>query len=235
MSATPQSFLKTLTDSDGGEIRITDFAPRFPLYGRTFRPPQLVQIIEPLSGVPRITIRFRPTHRYGEPAASHSSGSNHLRYWHNDVPVRLTTDAPLSYIEGEVPFALTRPIHMVFGGDDPFEGALDTTCRQFEQRTRDYWREWVRRLAVAFEWQDALIRAAITLKLSSFEETGAIVAALTTSIPEAGDPAGTGTTGSVGCATPISSCKRSIASVRRARWRNMSGTSWRLRRSRPTA
>ena len=45
--------------------------------------------------------------------------------------------------------------------------------------------EWVRRLSIAYEWQDAIIRAAITLKLSNFEETGGIVAALTTSIPEA--------------------------------------------------
>ena len=52
-------------------------------------------------------------------------------------------------------------------------------------RTRDYWQEWMRRLAISYEWQDAVIRAAITLKLSSFEETGAIIAAQTTSIPEA--------------------------------------------------
>jgi GH15 family glucan-1,4-alpha-glucosidase len=38
---------------------------------------------------------------------------------------------------------------------------------------------------VPFEWQDAVIRAAITLKLCSFEDTGALLAALTTSIPEA--------------------------------------------------
>ena len=57
--------------------------------------------------------------------------------------------------------------------------------REFLHRTNEYWREWVRRISIAYEWQEATIRAAITLKLSNFEETGGIVAALTTSLPEA--------------------------------------------------
>jgi GH15 family glucan-1,4-alpha-glucosidase len=52
-------------------------------------------------------------------------------------------------------------------------------------QTADHWREWVRGLAIPLEWQKVVIRAAITLKLCQHEETGAIVAALTTSIPEA--------------------------------------------------
>ena len=173
-----------LIDNKGGAVRVTDFAPRFQIYGRTFRPPQLIRIIEPIAGMPRITIRFRTTHRYGEPVASRSSGSNHIRYWRDEVPVRLTTDAPLSYVENEASFVLTRPVHMVFGTDEPFEGSLESTCRDFCDRTRDYWLEWVRRLAFSIDWQDEIIRAAITLKLCNYEETGGIVAALTTSIPE---------------------------------------------------
>ena len=112
------------------------------------------------------------------------AGSNHITYGEPAL-IRLTTDAPLSYIEEETAFALTRPLHLVFGPDEPFAGEPAATVRDFLQRTNDYWREWVRRLSIAYEWQEATIRAAITLKLSNFEETGGIVAALTTSLPEA--------------------------------------------------
>jgi GH15 family glucan-1,4-alpha-glucosidase len=174
-----------LTDQDGGSIKITDFAPRFRAYDRIFRPPQLFRIIEPIAGMPRITIRFRPANRYGMPMPFKSIGSNHITYRGSDNVIRLTTDAPLSYIDREAPFVLTRPVYLVIGPDEAFPADLSTTCREFADRTRDYWTEWVRRLSIAYDWQDVIIRAAITLKLSNFEETGAIIAAHTTSIPEA--------------------------------------------------
>ena len=174
-----------IRSANGAAIRITDFAPRFGNFGRIMRPPQLIRIIEPIAGLPRITIRFRPTHNYGEGVPHRSSGSNHIRYWGGETAIRLTTDAPLSYIENEAHFVLTRPVHLVFGADEPFPSELSSTCREFCDRTRDYWQQWVRRLSIGYDWQDAMIRAAITLKLSNFEETGAVVAALTTSIPEA--------------------------------------------------
>jgi GH15 family glucan-1,4-alpha-glucosidase len=174
-----------LTDKRGGAVRVTDFAPRFTQFGRVFRPPQLFRIIEPVAGLPRITVRMRPTHSYGRTYPRHSVGSNHIRFVDDSSVIRLTTDAPLSLITGEAPFVLTRPMHLVFGPDEPFVGDLQTTCREFSDRTRDYWMEWVRRLSISYDWQDAIIRAAITLKLSNFEETGGVVAAHTTSIPEA--------------------------------------------------
>lgn len=174
----------TLTDAAGNVVRITDFAPRFRHYGRNFRPAQLCRLIEPVAGVPRITLRMRPTHSYGRPRRA-IPGSNHIRYPGGTGAIRVTTDAPLSYVLRETPFALTRPVSLVMGVDDPLDDAPEETVKGFLKRTDAYWYDWVRALAVPFEWQAVVIRSAITLKLCSFEETGAVVAALTTSIPEA--------------------------------------------------
>jgi GH15 family glucan-1,4-alpha-glucosidase len=174
-----------LEDSHGGRVRITDFAPRFPMFERIFRAPQIIRRIEPLAGLPRVQIRVRPTHAYGRPTTGYSIGSNHIRYRGGGQVMRLSTDAPLSYIAEETPFPLIRPLALAFGADEPFEGAIAQTAREFEDHTCKYWHGWVRTLSLPFEWQSAVIRAAITLQLCSFEETGGIVAAHTTSIPEA--------------------------------------------------
>src|SRR5208283_1254801 len=66
-----------------------------------------------------------------------------------------------------------------------FVGDVRSSTEAMLADTTAYWMHWVRTLAVPLEWQEAVIRAAITLKLCAYEETGAVVAAMTTSIPEA--------------------------------------------------
>ncbi|MGE0849384.1 MAG: glycoside hydrolase family 15 protein [Hyphomicrobiaceae bacterium] len=175
----------TIEDDKGNALQITDFVPRFRRFERIFNPPQIFRRIEPLTGLPRIRIRVRPTFNYGGPIVSRAIGSNHIRYFGGTEALRMTTDGALSYIAQEIPFALIRPMTMILGPDEPFEASIPTASREFLERTKDYWLDWVRSLAVPLEFQAAIIRAAITLKLCSFEETGAIVAAHTTSIPEA--------------------------------------------------
>ncbi len=173
-----------LTDKDGARVRITDFAPRFRNHRRTFRPIMLIRRIEPVGGRARVRIRIRPRFDYGSTEPRHTIGSNHIRYIGSDSAMRVTTDAPVSYIENETLFVLDQPINLIFSQDESFESPIAHTARDFAERTNEFWIEWVRDLAIPFEWQDAVIRAAITLKLCEYEETGAIVAALTTSLPE---------------------------------------------------
>lgn len=180
------AILKTeLWDHDGQRILITDFAPRFLSRGRFFRPTMLVRRVQPLQGSPRIRIHLKPRFDWGKMAPEITSGSNHICFVGNGMILRLQTDASLTHVQNGNPFLLTRPLNFLLGPDETLQGGIDETARLFEQETRLYWRQWTQRLALPLEWQDAVIRAAITLKLSVFEDTGAIVAAMTTSIPEA--------------------------------------------------
>ena len=175
----------TLYDHHGGEAEILDFAPRFAHYERIFRPPMIVRRIRPVQGRPRVVVRLRPGMGYGGVKPQITRGSNHLRYVSPAQTLRLTTNASVSYVIEERPFVLERPIDLLLGSDESLREGIELTARDLYERTLDHWRSWVRSLSIPFEWQDEVIRAAITLKLCNFEETGAIVAALTTSIPEA--------------------------------------------------
>ena len=174
----------TLHDVRGGTVEVTDFAPRFKNFGRIFRPATLVRIIRPLQGRPRVTLRLRPTGSFGAVDAAVTTGSNHVRYLLPDMVLRLTTTAPLTSVLDETSFVLDHEMVMVLGPDEVVDRPLEEMAREFHAETSAYWREWVRYLALPLEWQDAVIRAAITLKLCTYEDTGAVVAAVTTSIPE---------------------------------------------------
>jgi GH15 family glucan-1,4-alpha-glucosidase len=176
-----------LRDAHGSSLLVTDFAPRFKQYGRVFRPAMLVRQIALLSGTPRIRIRVRPVSGYGQYRPEITHGSNHVRYVMPDMTLRLTTDAPISYVLEETPFILDQSLSFLLGPDETLTTQASETYREFFEKTDQYWLEWSRYLTLPFEWQEVVIRAAITLKLSSFEETGAVIAAPTTSIPEAPD------------------------------------------------
>lgn len=173
-----------LYDEHGGVVEITDFAPRFGQFGRMFRPMMLVRRVVRLSGSPRLTVKLRPTCSDGASKPELTWGSNHIRYVAPTLTLRLTTDASLTAIMQETPFFLEDSITLLFGADETLHEGAAETGRRFLHETTQYWSEWVRSLGIPFEWQDVVIRSAITLKLNAYDDTGAIVAAMTTSIPE---------------------------------------------------
>ncbi len=176
-----------LFDCAGNADRDRRFATRFEQYDRIFRPSMLIRRVCLLKGNPRIRVRLRPRFDWGSQVPEVTRGSNHLRFVMPDRALRLTTDAPVSYVAEEVPFVLTRPIELVLGPDESLAASLPDLGREFAERTDAYWRDWCRTLSVPFEWQEPVLRAAVTLKLMAFEDTGALIAAMTTSIPEAPD------------------------------------------------
>lgn len=174
-----------LTDASGAVVEVTDFAPRFRQFGRMFTPVMLIRQIRRLQGTPRIRLAVRPASDYGSERCSFTYGSHHVRYITPDWVLRLTTDASLTMLLEERPFFLDDSVTLIFGADETIPSNISDLASRFLDETISYWHEWVRDLGIPFEWQDEVIRAAITLKLNTYDDTGAIIAAMTTSIPEA--------------------------------------------------
>jgi len=130
-------------------------------------------------------VRARPLADWGARVPDSTWGSNHIRWLLPQMTLRLTTDVPVRFVREQLPFVLNHRLHLVLGPDEPLARSIDGYVEEALNRTLDYWREWVRYLSIPLEWQDAVIRSAITLKLCQYEDSGAIIAAMTTSIPEA--------------------------------------------------
>ena len=176
--------LETTFAAKDGTFRVLDFAPRFVQYERSFRPTKLIRIVEPVSGTPRIRVCCDPVRGWSKQRPEREHGSHHIGYRGYETELRLTTDASLSYLDGE-PFALTERKHFVLAWGAPVEEALAPLCDRFLRETVKYWTQWVKHCDIPPIYQEEVIRSALALKLHCFEDTGAIVAALTTSIPEA--------------------------------------------------
>lgn len=173
-----------LMDKFGNGVVILDFAPRFHQYGRLHRPTTIMRKMIPF-GSPRMRVVCHPNHSDGSGEFQKTQGSNHIRFRSDDYALRLTTDISVSAIIDETVFVLGETKYLIFGEDTSITESISELTERFLAETESYWLEWCRYLAIPFEWQEAVIRAAITLKLSSYEDTGAIIAAMTTSIPEA--------------------------------------------------
>lgn len=175
--------LETVFEAPGGRFRVLDFAPRFLQHDRAFRPTQLIRIVEPIEGSPRIRVACEPRIGWSKQRPERILGSNHIRYDGFASPLRLTTDVPLSYLEGQA-FSLTDRRHLVLTWGSAIEEPLAALCDRFLSSTLRYWREWVKQCDIPSRFQKEVIRSALALKLHCFEDTGAIIAATTTSLPE---------------------------------------------------
>ncbi|MGM9478471.1 glycoside hydrolase family 15 protein [Pedobacter sp. GSP4] len=176
--------LRTEITAADGTYRITDFAPRFHLYERYFKPLMLIRKIEPLRGNPRITIKCEPVCNYGEGKMLASRGSNHIDYAGCDENVRLSTNVSLTYILDEKAFVLNEPKYLIMTYGQNLEAPVVSTAENFLRETMAYWRLWIKHSSIAGFYQPFVIRSALVLKIHQYEDTGAIIAASTTSLPE---------------------------------------------------
>ena len=176
--------VRTRFEADDGVFELYDFAPRFEQFGRYFRPTMIVRVLRLIEGAPLVRVCCKPVYDYGETVARRWLASNHIAYQDLPAPLRLTTNLPLLHVCDARPFVLTHDAHLALTWGQPIEDHLEETCERFLQRTIEYWHGWVKHTRIPREYQREVIRSALVLKLHQYEDTGALLAATTTSLPE---------------------------------------------------
>jgi GH15 family glucan-1,4-alpha-glucosidase len=100
-----------------------------------------------------------------------------------ETPVELHAGAVRASFELGPGESATFILEHVEGDYEPHYHSAEETRELFED-TVAHWRRWLARSRYTGRWRETVQRSALTLKLLTYEPTGALVAAPTTSLPE---------------------------------------------------
>ncbi len=171
------------------EWELFDFAPRIPAGLTQKAPLRVIRYLRPIKGKPRLTVDFNPRPDYGRVEPTMIPIDHGIMVDGGPVPLTLHSNVPAPYIGAGREFVLDRPRYFVLSCDrgvDPIH--LDEVNRDLDL-TIAGWRQWVQGSYLPSFADTEVIRSALCLKLHAYNETGATIAAATTSIPEAiGEP-----------------------------------------------
>ncbi len=177
--------LRGVFESGDASWEIIDFAPRV-LKGHTHDAPiELVRIVRPLKGAPRLVIEFDPKPDYARTTPQLLELGDSLLVEGSHVPLRLMTDAPVPFITQRMALTLTQPQVFVLTTNPAREHVRAPEANFLLEETVASWRQYARTLALPGFADEHIIRSALCLALHSHADTGGIIAAATTSIPEA--------------------------------------------------
>ncbi len=170
---------------DGSQFRILDFCPRFKKDGVNYRPATVIRKIERLKGNPKLTMRFQPVHGWEKtPLTPVSIKEHEAKFVFENEGLTLQSNAPLARLLNHEEVELDQSWIFGFSHGTAMTGEIYAQGDELLKKTREYWEEWVRGCKLPKKLREETIRSALALKLHCFENTGAILAALTTSLPE---------------------------------------------------
>lgn len=181
---TNTNVLETLYETDDYAFKVIDFIPRYFEQGHLRRPVEVHRQIEPVRGCPSVRIRFQPRPNYGQDAVKLGRSARAIKAVSDNDTYFLHTNLSLENVLAEQVHMLQRTAYLILTYDFPLDIDFKAYSREALDGTLRYWRTWVRHCAIPPQYQAEVIRSALTLKLHLFEDTGATIAATTTSIPE---------------------------------------------------
>jgi GH15 family glucan-1,4-alpha-glucosidase len=177
--------LSTRFEADGAAWEVIDYAPRIPEGLGVRVPLEIVRIVRPLSGHAKLRVDFDPRPDYARARVELRETTEGIEVAGSPSPLHLATNLPCPYVLSRREFVLTKPVYFVLTyGRREDRPSLATAFHELEL-TIAGWRAWAKTCALPYFAAPQVLRSALCLKLHAYHDTGAIIAATTTSIPEA--------------------------------------------------
>lgn len=182
---TNTNVLQTRVTASDGSFDIYDYAPRVLAGLGVDAPVELHRVLVPREGQPHIRVHFDPRPDYARATPEIIEVAHGLDIRGGPLSLHLRSNVPASYLKNDLGIRLDEPRFFILSCGAPSPLDSMPAVQQVLQHTIDGWRAWAKTCAIPSFAGREVLRSALCLKLHAFVETGAIIAASTTSIPEA--------------------------------------------------
>jgi pentatricopeptide repeat protein len=182
------NILCTTFRSPKGVFEIVDFMPRYKISDHDyFTPAEIYRYIRHVSGAPAFRTHYNPRLNYARDEVRQVEQENFIRTYslecHTDC-IYLYSSLKLPDILHKNLIELSRDEFMLLSYNQKLiEIDIDRVYLEYI-RTKVYWLNWINRSKKYELYNETILRSLLVLKIMSYDPSGAVLAALTTSVPE---------------------------------------------------
>ena len=180
--------LMTKFDNGSDAFELLDYMPRFQKEnGVYYAPPEICRILKLVKGSPKLKVLYDPRLVYSIGRTNNYEKNDFIVSVVNEErydTLYLYTDLNKKNILECSEISLDRDYFLAISYNEKINPpSLDHINLELE-RTKVYWLNWCFKTPTYKNYNSQILRSAMTLKLLTFEKTGAVLAAATTSLPE---------------------------------------------------
>ena len=182
------NILVTVFNKGADKFEVVDFMPRYHGQNNTYHcPPDIIRYIRPIAGHPAIRIRYAPRPCFGQYEVKTEIRDEYIKTGTQKgayESVYLYSDLDLEAVGTSHEIVLDKPCYLLLSYNQKLTDLTPDYIELEYQKTKVYWMNWSANTQRFPEYNQEILRSALVLKLLAYQKSGAILAALTTSLPE---------------------------------------------------
>jgi alpha,alpha-trehalase len=178
------NILKTVFTNKNNKFEIIDYFVRYRKNKTLIKGDKIHRLIKVLKGNPKIKIIYNPKLNYAKGETKLTLLDHTLLAKNKDNKLFLHSNLDLNSILKQQIITLPKKAYFIVSFDEEYHEHNLKIVHEELHKTIAYWHDFVKKGIWPKLYREEVIRSALTLKLLTYDKTGAVIAASTTSLPE---------------------------------------------------